>query len=64
VKVENISYQVNWQKFKPGYSIFVPCVNVRAAKGEVMVVLRRLKIKVVMKVVIEEGIKGLRIWRV
>lgn len=63
MKIETVSYQINWQKFKRGTSFFVPCIDTKAAKAEVVRVTRRLKIPVVMKVVIEEGVKGLRVWR-
>jgi hypothetical protein len=63
MKIETVSYQINWQKFKRGSSFFVPCIDIKAAKAEVARVTRRLKIPVVMKVVIEEGVKGLRVWR-
>ena len=62
MKIETVSYQINWQKFRRGMSFFVPCVDTKAAKAEVARVTKRLKIPVVMKVVIEEGVMGLRVW--
>jgi hypothetical protein len=62
--VEGVSYQISWRKFRRGTSIFIPCLDGTKARGEVMVVLKRLRIKVVSKVSIEEGIRGLRIWKV
>lgn len=64
MKIETVTYNINWANFKPGTSFFVPCINHRAAKTAVNKVMRRLHMKVVMKVAIEEGIKGLRVWRV
>lgn len=64
MKVETVSYQINWAKFHKGYSFFVPCIDHRAAEEKVKRVTRRLKIDTVTKVVIEDGIKGLRVWRV
>lgn len=64
MKIEKVSYNINWAKFKPGYSFFVPCLNTPVARREVYKVARRLKMKVLIKVVIEEGVKGLRVWRV
>lgn len=63
MKIEQVSYQINWSKFKVGMSFFVPCIDTKAARAEVTRVTRRLKIRVVTKIVIEEGIKGLRVWR-
>lgn len=61
--VEKVSYNVNWQKFKPGYSIFIPCLDTKQARREVLKVTNRLGFKVLMKGRIEDGVRGLRIWR-
>ena len=61
--VEGINYDINWRKFRPGMSIFIPCLDVVRAKEQVIVVTKRLNIKILTKVVIHEGIRGLRIWR-
>jgi hypothetical protein len=63
MQVERVSYEVDWKLFKRGYSIFIPCLNPVTAKAEIKPVLKRLKIEVLMRTVIESGIKGLRIWR-
>ncbi len=59
-----MSYLINWQRFKPGTSFFVPCIDVEAARQSVAEVTRRLRIKTVDKVTIQDGVKGLRVWRV
>lgn len=64
MKIETVSYQINWKKFRTGYSFFVPCINEKEARKTLDRVTNRLKIEVVSKVVIEDGIKGLRVWRV
>jgi len=61
--VDRVSYDVKWKKFRRGYSIFIPCLNCANAKLELLGTTKRLKIKVLTKVVIEGGIRGLRIWR-
>ena len=63
MRIETLSYQVNWRNFKKGYSFFVPCIDVVAAREEIGQVTRRLKIEIITKVVVKDGIKGLRIWR-
>lgn len=63
MKIETVSYQINWRNFRKGYSFFVPCIDHEAARSSLAVVTKRLKIKTVSKVVIEDGIKGLRVWR-
>lgn len=62
--VEKVSYQLNWKKFKKGTSFFIPCLDPRKAKKEILCTTDRLKIDVLTKVVIEEGIRGLRVWRI
>ena len=64
MKIETVTYRINWAKFRVGHSFFVPCIDHRAAKKSVLTVAERLKMDVVIKIVIEDGIKGLRIWRV
>ena len=64
MKIETVSYQIDWSKFRRGYSFFVPCIDEKAARKEIAAVSRRLKMPMITKVVIAEGIKGLRVWRV
>lgn len=64
MKIETISYNINWAKFYKGYSFFVPCIDQKAAIAEVQRIAKRLQLELVIKVVIEDGVKGLRIWRV
>jgi hypothetical protein len=64
MRVEKVSYTINWSKFRRGYSFFIPCLNPEAARTELLTTTRRLKLKVLTKVTIEDGIQGLRVWRV
>jgi len=64
MKIETVSYQIDWSKFRKGYSFFVPCVDHHAARAAVAETTKRLQIEVLTKVVIVDGIKGLRVWRV
>lgn len=64
MQVEGVTYEVNWRDFKRGTSIFIPCLDARKAKAQIRIVTTRLKLVVVTKVVIEEGIKGVRVWKV
>lgn len=61
--VEKVSYKIDWRKFKKNTSFFIPCLNSKEARQEILRTTNRLKMKVLMKVVIEEGIRGLRVWR-
>jgi len=47
-----------------GYSFFIPCLDPDNAWKTIKPILKRLKFKTVHKVVIEDGVRGIRIWRV
>jgi len=53
-----------WEKFGVGTSFFIPCLDVHEARAKVKEVAKRLGYKVLTKQVVEENIKGLRVWRV
>jgi hypothetical protein len=62
--VEKISYNIDWKKFKVGYSMFIPCLDPAQAKKDILRVTDRLKVDVLLKIVIEEGVQGVRMWRI
>jgi hypothetical protein len=64
MRVGKLSYNINWKNFKPGYSFFVPCLNCMQGKQDIGRVAKRLKMPILMQVVIEEGIRGVRVWRI
>jgi hypothetical protein len=62
--IDGISYNINWRDFPIGASFFTPCIHAQQAKDAIRKTTYRLGFKVVFKVVIEDGIRGLRTWRV
>lgn len=62
--IDKLDYNIDWRKFKVGYSFFIPCINCTEARRTVTEVTRKFKMNIVTKIVIEEGIRGLRVWRV
>ena len=64
MRVEGVSYSIDWSRFYTGQSFFVPCIDHKAARAAVKEVTNRLGIRVEIRVVIEDGVKGLRVWRV
>ena len=64
MEVESVKYEINWLNFKVGSSFFIPCLNARKAKKKITDDIRRLRYKVVTKIVIEDGVRGVRVWRV
>ena len=63
MQIETVSYTINWRKMRKGHSFFVPCINTRAAKRTLEQAAGRLGLTLIYKVVIVDGVKGLRVWR-
>jgi len=64
MKIETVTYRLDWAKFRKGYSFFVPCIDTKEARTTIAAISNRLKMDIVTKVVIEDGVKGLRVWRI
>jgi hypothetical protein len=64
MQVNGVSYNIEWRKFHVGWSFFLPCLRIEEGKQEVRVVMKRLKFRIAIKPVIEDGVKGLRVWRI
>jgi hypothetical protein len=64
MKIHGVSFEVDWAKFKPGRTFFIPCLDADSAKKEVTRIIKRLRYSVEMKIVIEDGVSGLRVWRI
>ena len=60
----NLPLLIQWEKFKPGTSFFVPCIDRRLTQRFVEAEAKRLGIDVLCKQVVEKGKYGLRVWRV
>lgn len=64
MRIDGVDYQIDWEDFTVGSSFFIPCVGVTEAKARLERKMARLKYNVIVKIVIEDGIKGLRVWRI
>ena len=64
MRIEGVTYQINWKTFRRNTSFFLPCLDAKAATDTVLKVTKRLRYSVVTKEVIEDGVKGIRVWRV
>lgn len=58
-----VDYQIDWEEFIPGCSFFIPAIDTKAAIAAVKLESKRLEFDFIHKVVVEDGVKGLRIWR-
>lgn len=63
MNVSGLSLLIQWNKFYPGTSFFIPCVDRREVEKFVRSECKLLQIKVITKQVIEDGVYGLRVWR-
>ena len=64
MKILNTTLLIQWEKFKPGTSFFVPCLDRRLTQRFVEEEAKRLCLKIVCKHVVEKGKYGLRVWRI
>jgi hypothetical protein len=63
MKIDGVTYELDWQEFRVGSSFFIPCVGTVVAKQRIEDKMRRLGFAVIVKIVVENEIKGLRVWR-
>lgn len=56
-------YEIDWPKFQPGSSIFIPAIDTDDAVEAMTRESKRLEFEFVYKVVVEKGVKGIRVWR-
>ena len=64
MRIEGINYEIDWAKFKVGYSFFIPCLDTRSSVKRIRAALKRFRYDFVLRVVIEDGVRGVRVWRV
>jgi len=63
VLTNGVDYQIVWEEFVPGTSIFIPAIDTKAAIAAIKREAERLEFEFVHKVVIEDGVRGVRVWR-
>jgi hypothetical protein len=63
MKLHNKTIEIEWRKFKPYSSFFIPCLDVASIKKQIAAECNRLKFRVLIKVVTEKRIRGVRVWR-
>jgi len=63
MRLQSKLIDIEWTKFKPYSSFFIPCLDVKEMKRQVKAECKRMKFKVLIKVVTENRIRGIRVWR-
>ena len=64
IELHGIHFDVEWDKFEPHSSFFIPCLDIKEAKRIIKLAVARHKFKVRMKTTTLDGIRGIRVWRV
>lgn len=64
LKILNLQIKIEWDKFEPGTSFFIPCLDRKPVEEFIMNESYRRRYRVVCKQVVEKGRYGLRCWRV
>jgi hypothetical protein len=64
LSLEQLEYDIDETKFGPGRSFFLPCLAPEKARTRVLREMQRRRYHVFIKIVIEDGFQGLRVWRV
>ena len=62
--LEQLEYDIDETKFSPGRSFFLPCLAPAKARIQIIRVMELHGHHVFAKVVLEEGISGLRVWKI
>ena len=62
--IHRLNFRINWSKFIVGASFFIPCLDTETALTELIQVTKRLHFKIKAQVNIDEGVYGLRVWRI
>ena len=56
--------EVDWGKFTPGSSFFIPCIDRDSVEKSIRKECKAMGLRCVTKQVIENNICGVRVWRV
>ena len=59
----NLPVAIEWHKFQPGTSFFIPCINRLPVQKYIAREARRLGLEVTTKCVVENYVYGVRVWR-
>lgn len=63
MRIQSKLIEIEWNKFKPYSSFFIPCLDTKEIKRQIKAECKRLKFRVLIKIVTENRIRGIRVWR-
>ena len=64
VSNEGIPVQIEWHAMELGYSFFIPAIATDSLIKQVLSEAKKRKFKLVQKEVVENGLFGVRFWRI
>jgi len=64
MRIDGVDYALNWPEFTIGSSFFIPCLGVTKGSMAIKRKMRRLQLAVIVRIVVEDEVKGLRVWRI
>lgn len=63
INPDGVKIVINWDNMKVGGSVFVLCINTEKAVRQIKKIMSRRKWKSEVRVVVEDGKLGVRVWR-
>jgi hypothetical protein len=63
ISPDGVRIVVDWDKFKPGASVFIPCINTAKAIEHLTRAARITRKDIEQRVRVEDGKYGVRVWR-
>lgn len=64
MNIHGVEFEVKWEEFKPYSSFFIPCLDWEAAREVILYECETHGIPAVVRFSVEDGIRGVRVWRV
>lgn len=64
INPDGVPFIIPWGDFGLGESVFIPCIKVDTARGQMANAGKRYGMTFTSKVQIENGMLGLRVWRI
>jgi hypothetical protein len=63
ISPDGVRIIVDWEKFLPGTSVFIPAVKTNAAITQLLAAARIKRNQIEVRVCVEGGKHGVRVWR-
>ena len=61
---DGVHIRIDWSQFRPGYSVFIPCLALDEGMRQVRAIAERKKWTIDTRIWVSNNILGLRVWRV